>query len=148
MRAMLAAVAMLALSGCVTTDQPGESGISEARSRFDAAAAAGDAAALGALYTADAAVMAPNLARIDGREAIVAMWAQFFEAGTTGISMTPTELDVRGDRATDVGAFALSGADGRGGTATLAGKYVNIWQNSEGAGWQLYRGIWNYDPPG
>ena len=122
MRAMLAAVAMLALSGCVTTDQPGESGIAEARGRFDAAAAAGDAAALGALYTADAAVMAPNLARIDGRDAIVAMWARFFEAGTTGISMTPTELDVRGDRATDVGVFALSGADGRGRGSPAGGR--------------------------
>lgn len=148
MRTMLFAVALLALSGCEATGPQDGGGIAEAHSRFEAASAAGDAALLASLYTADAAVMAPNLARANGRAAIEAMWARFFEAGTTRIAMTTTELDVQGARATDVGSFALTGRDGQGGTATLTGKYINIWQNSGTGGWRLHRGIWNYDPPG
>jgi len=148
MRAMFFAAAILALVGCQTTSTQDSTGITEAHSRFEAAAAAGDAPALASLYTADAAVMAPNLARIDGRAGIQAMWARFFEAGATRIAMTPAELTVNGTRATDVGTLTLTGPDGHGGTATLTGKYVNIWQNSGLGGWKLHRGIWNYDPPG
>jgi uncharacterized protein (TIGR02246 family) len=145
---MLFAAALLALAGCETTVPQDGGGIAEARSQFETASVAGDAAALASLYTEDAAVMAPNLARINGRPAIEAMWTRFFEAGTTRIAMTTTELDVHGARATDVGTFILTGRDGQGGTATLTGKYINIWQNAGAGGWQLHRGIWNYDAPG
>jgi len=148
MRAMFFAAAMLALVGCQTTSTQDSTGITEAHSRFEAAAAAGDAPALASLYTADAAVMAPNLARIDGRAGIQAMWARFFEAGATRIARTSSELDLHGARATDVGSFTLTGPDGRGGTATQTGKYVIVWQRAGTGGWQLYREIWNYDPPG
>lgn len=148
MRAFLFAAALLALAGCETTGPDDIGGIGAARERFEASFAAGDAAALAAQFTADGAVLAPNLARIDGRPGIQAFWQQFFDAGVTGMELTAAEVTVNGVNATEVGEFAMTGPDGRGGTGTVRGKYMLQWQRQTDGTWRLHRDIWNNDPPG
>jgi uncharacterized protein (TIGR02246 family) len=148
MRGFLVAGALLALAGCVGPGTDGTQGIARSSAEFEAAFKAGDAARLAALFTADGAVLAPNLARMDGRPDIQALWQNFFDAGVTGLDMTAAEVTVQGVRATEIGAFTLTGPDGKGGTGTVRGKYLLLWQRQVDGSWLLHRDIWNYDSAG
>ena len=141
-------VLMLAVAACANPKTDATGGIAQSTEAFEAAFNAGDSAALAALYTADAAVLAPNLARIDGRAGIQDLWQNFFDAGITDIDLTTDELAVQEGWASEVGRFTLKAPDGEGGTATLAGKYIVLWQLGGDGVWRLHRDIWNNDPQG
>jgi ketosteroid isomerase-like protein len=57
-------------------------------------------------------------------------------------------VTVQGVRATEIGAFTLTGPDGKGGTGTVRGKYLLLWQRQVDGSWLLHRDIWNYDSAG
>jgi len=139
---------LLALAGCATAPENADEGIARSNGNFEVAFNAHDAAAVAALYAKDAAVLAPNLTRIDGRAAIQGLWQQFFDAGIQSIDLTTIELSVAGQDASEVGSFALVGPDGKGGTATIHGKYIVLWQLGADGVWRLRRDIWNTDPAG
>jgi len=137
-----------ALAGCVMQGDSATTSVAAAHQRFEAAFTARDAAAFAALYAPDAAVMPPNLGRIEGREAIRALWQQFFDAGVTGFDRTTIDLAVESVRATETGSLTLTGPDGRGSTSSIGGKYMLLWLRSPEGDWRIYREIWNNDPAG
>ena len=137
---------MLSLTACASPTTNATDGIARSTTAFEAAFNSGDAAALAALYTPDAAVMAPNLARIDGRAQIQGLWQNFFDAGITDIDLITDELVTQEANASEVGHFTLKAPDGKGGTATLTGKYIVIWQLGGDGTWRLHRDIWNNNP--
>ena len=143
-----AAVALMAVAGCVSPEIDGMEGIASANTKFEAAFNAGDAAALAAMYTPDAVVMAPNLKRIEGRTAIRELWQSFFDAGVSDLDLNTIDLTVVGTRASDVGTLSLTAPDGKGGRVTAHAKYIVLWQKRGGGEWQLHRDIWNNDPAG
>jgi uncharacterized protein (TIGR02246 family) len=147
---ILAAMGLVAyaLAGCATQGEAVGDRIGDVHARFEAAFAAGDAAALAALYAPDAVVMPPNLAQVEGRAAIQALWQQFFDAGVTGLDRTTAELAVDTVRATETGSLTLTGPDGQGGASSIGGKYMLLWLQSADGDWRLYREIWNNDPAG
>ncbi len=116
------------------------------QARNDAWAAAfnaGDAAAVGALYTEDAVLLAPGGAPIVGRAAIADALSGLF--GVLGNLRLVTE-DVRpaGDaHVIDMGRiiYELTAADGS--KTLFTGNYLVVWLRGEDGVWRLFRDIFN-----
>ena len=100
---------------------------------------AGDAAAMTALYTDDAAIHPPGAGRIDGKEAIQGYWQAGIDAGLSDVDIVASSVDVTGDRSVTVGTLS-----GKMGDAALTGKYIVIGKKTTG-GWKMYQDIWNWD---
>lgn len=117
--------------------------IEAVNAKFGAAWGAKDAAALTALYTATATVMAPNGARVSGSSAILEFWKTALPGVPAVGKLTTVEVEAHGDTAHEVGTYQLSAADGK---VVDKGKYIVIWKR-EGGQWKLHRDIWNSDMP-
>ena len=150
MKSFVFAAALTALSACAVTDEGSDpaAGIAASNTNFEATFNSGDAAGLAALYTVDAALFPPDMAQIDGREGIQALWQSFIDGGVSDIDLNTVELEVHGDSASEVGTFTLTAPDGEGGRVTAGGKYIILWQLGEDGVWRLHRDIWNGTPAG
>ena len=113
---------------------------------FEAAYNSGDAAAVAAHYTTDAVLLAPDTARIDGREAVQGLWQSFVDAGVTDLQLTTVNLDDLGDTANELGTYTLTAPDGNGGTVQAGGKYIVVWKTDDNGIWHLHWDIWNSTP--
>lgn len=99
-----------------------------------------DGAGIAAVYTADAVLLPPDAAPIEGLEAISGFWGDF--AGSVDSArLEIQEMFVDGDLANVIGTFKLEVA----GEQPLTGKYVEMWTRGE-AGWRMHRDIWNATP--
>lgn len=104
----------------------------------------GDGAALAAMYSADAVVMAPGAEALKGREAIQAgLQAAIDQAGGSQMALKPSDIMSSGDVAIEVGTFVETTADG---SHKDHGKYIAIWKNVDG-NWKIVRDIWNSNMP-
>ena len=117
--------------------------IRTADDQFMAAFAAQDAAALAALYTAQAQLLPPNSDFVTGREAIQTFWQGVMDAGVAVATLTIEEAMGTDSMAVEVGRLELSTADG---STIDEGKYIVWWQRTP-AGWRLHRDIWNSSRP-
>ena len=84
MKTFVFAAALTALSACAAMEEGPDpaAGIAASSTAFEATFNSGDAAGLAALYTADAALLPPDMAQIDGREGIQALWQSFMDAAS------------------------------------------------------------------
>ena len=117
--------------------------IEAANAKFGAAWGSKDAAAVTALYTANATLLPPNSARVTGSPAILEFWKGALAAAPARGKLTTGEVEAHGDTAHEVGTYELSAADG---VVVDKGKYVVVWKR-EGGQWKLHRDIWNSDMP-
>ena len=107
-----------------------------------AALAAGNAVAIGKMYTKTAKLMPSGMPVQKGTKAITACWQAFIGMGIKGATLKSQEVDVvGGSTAIEVGAYSLS-VDG--GTVVDNGKYIVVWKK-EGKEWKLHRDIFNTD---
>lgn len=150
MKTFVFAAALTALSACAEIEEVPDpaAGIAASSIVFETTFNSGDAAGLAAIYTADAALLPPDMAQIDGREGIQALWQSFMDAGVSDIDVTTVELEVHGNSASEVGTYTLTAPDGEGGRVTAGGKYIILWQLDEDGVWRLHRDIWNGNPAG
>ena len=103
---------------------------------------AGDAAALTALYTKDAKVMAPGAEAASGTKAIQAL----FEADVAQkVKNTLTLEDVVGfgDYALETGKYVATSADGK---HVDHGSFMTLLKKVDG-GWKIHRNTWNSSMP-
>jgi len=103
---------------------------------------AGDAAALTALYTKDAKVMAPGAEAASGSKAIQAL----FEADVAQkVKNTLTQEDVVGfgDYALETGKYVATSADGK---HVDHGSFMTLLKKVDG-GWKIHRDTWNSSMP-
>jgi len=103
---------------------------------------AGDAAALTALYTKDAKVMAPGAEPASGTKAIQAL----FEADVAQkVKNTLTQEDVVGfgDYALETGKYVATSADGK---HLDHGSFMTLLKKVDG-GWKIHRDTWNSSMP-
>jgi uncharacterized protein (TIGR02246 family) len=103
---------------------------------------AGDAAALTALYTKDAKVMAPGAEAASGTKAIQAL----FEADVAQKAKnTLTQEDVVGfgDYALETGKYVATSADGK---HVDHGSFMTLLKKADG-GWKIHRDTWNSSMP-
>jgi uncharacterized protein (TIGR02246 family) len=137
----------IALSGAqMLSAQAGgavKAAIDASNKKFGAAIAAGDAKAVGAIYTDDATVMPPNSEAVKGRQAIEGLFGMLVTAGIKGAVLTAQEVEVHGDTATEVGTYAIQDATGK---EIDRGKYVATWKRVKGE-WKMHRDIWNSNLP-
>jgi len=103
---------------------------------------AGDAAALTALYTKDAKVMAPGAEAASGTKAIQAL----FEADVAQkVKNTLTQEDVVGfgDYVLETGKYVATSADGK---HVDHGSFMTLLKKVDG-GWKIHRDTWNSSMP-
>jgi uncharacterized protein (TIGR02246 family) len=150
MRPASFALLVLALLACAPSEPLAPSAddvraaIEQQNAKFGEAVRAGDTAAIGALYSEDAAVLPPNAAKVSGRAAITAFWGDAIGAGIGSAVLTTEEVTYTGgDTATEVGSVLLSAKDG---SVADEAKYVVVWKQVDGA-WRLHRDIWNSNRP-
>lgn len=104
-----------------------------------AAVAAGDAKAVGRMYTGRARLMPPNADFFKGRKAITAFWQGAIDMGIRGAVLKSVEVEQLGTTAVEVGTYTLSSGEG----AVLdKGKYVVVWKKDGGV-WKLHHDIFN-----
>lgn len=158
-----AALALALVVGC-QQEQASETGATEETASVDAAAVrqaiddagtawenaalASDAAALTALYTEDAIVMAPNAPKAEGSAAIQTAFTEMLAvAPFTAIEIVTdgVEVSASGDMAWAHGSYTS--------TNTVAGvpyedtgKWANVSENRDGQ-WLMVVDIWNSDTP-
>lgn len=104
---------------------------------------AGDGAAIGNLYTADATILPPGADMQHGRSAIATFWQGAIKSGLKNASLTAMFVEAYGPVAREIGHFSFDapgqtpGPDGK-----VEGKYVVMWRKVEGR-WLLDTDIWN-----
>lgn len=116
--------------------------IAAANAKVEKAVSAGDADTLASLYTDDAILMPPGSPMVTGKDNIASVWQSMFEMGVSELDLQPTEVNVTGDTAAEVGTFTYTAGD-----MTGTGKYIVLWQKGDDGNWRLRRDIWNEDAP-
>ena len=139
--AILALASGMAVTWAATVQAQGgdvRAALEAANRKFGAAAAKGDAAAVAALYTADAKLFPPNAEPVSGTAAITEFWKGQIGTGVN-VTLTAGEVSAHGALAHEVGTFDVKSLDG---AALDSGHYIVIWKN-DGGQWKLHRDIWN-----
>jgi ketosteroid isomerase-like protein len=119
--------------------------IHEASRAFSAAYVRGDAAAMAATYTDDAAIFPGESDRITGRSAITRYWTLRPGRRVTRHLVTPAHVTVDGAHAYDYGVFEIAGEQDGKPWGPFRGKYVAVWRR-EGSSWRMVLDIWNSGP--
>jgi uncharacterized protein (TIGR02246 family) len=99
---------------------------------------AGDAAAVTALYTKDAKVMAPGAEPASGTKAIQAFLAADIAQGAKN-TLTQADVVGFGDYALETGGWVATTADGK---HLDHGPYMTLYKKVDG-GWKILRDTWN-----
>lgn len=99
--------------------------ISTINDTFGKAVANQDAAAIVALYTADAVLLAPGTPVAQGPDAIQAVFQGFVDAGAESLSLETTSFEEQGDVVIEVGRYTL-GLRIEGAEVTDVGKYLVV----------------------
>jgi uncharacterized protein (TIGR02246 family) len=140
----LAFAAVLLLSSALSaTAQSAREDIEAALTKFTDAFNSGNAAAVGQMYTEDAAVLPPDGKRVDGRKGVEEFWQGAINGGMKNLTLKALEVEESADLAYEVGAFTLDVPSEGGALSTLAGKYIVVWKKGDDGKWRLHRDIWN-----
>ncbi|MDX1711493.1 MAG: SgcJ/EcaC family oxidoreductase [Rhodovibrionaceae bacterium] len=123
----------------------GEDAIRGVLEDFEKAFNAGDAAAVAALYTEDAAVLPPGGGFVRGRAAIEEMWQGALDSGFVALDLQPMEIVIVGDTAYETSTF-VGTIETEEGKSAAHGKYIVVWQKTGDGAWRLHRDIWNEMP--
>jgi len=152
---LLATLGIPAIAGAQARVTGGTKGAGDARSAIEAADARftksfnkGDVAAAASIYDADATLLPPNLAAINGQPAIADYWQGGWKAGVRNVKLTTTEVSTHGDEASEVGTYEMEiqSADGTV-AARDHGKYIVLWKRDAKGQWKWHRDIYNSDVP-
>jgi uncharacterized protein (TIGR02246 family) len=153
-RKIVVAVAAIAVTAAGASAQQKPAGADEAaigkvRAAYQTAAAAQDAAGMAKLYAPDGIEMPPNAPAVRGRAAIEAFHkAMAKEWMIHGMTITPTETHVTGDRAYETGTYkqGLMPQKG-GGMIDDTGKFVVLLKKDASGAWWITHSIYNSDLP-
>jgi uncharacterized protein (TIGR02246 family) len=110
--------------------------------KWTAAFNKGDAAAIAAMYTADAYVLPPGSGIIKGRKAIESFWQQAAQKLGDAKLVTVDVLPLGRRAAREVGTVTLETKAQP--PQQVVGKYVVVWRKIRGH-WLLATDIWNTD---
>jgi len=102
----------------------------------------GDMESIVASYTADGKIFPTGKDIMEGHEALAAYWTRDPDMKALHHKLTPLEIVVTGDRATDYGYYEGSTQYKDNPVSNWKGKYVVIWQKVDGV-WKMDVDIWN-----
>jgi ketosteroid isomerase-like protein len=117
--------------------------IEAANSRFSAAAAKGDGAAIAKFYAADGQLLPAGSDPVRGPPAIQKFWQSVLDSGVASIELKTKELFASGQTATEVGEYELHDKAGK---VLDHGKYIVVWRR-EGEKWKLLRDMFSTNVP-
>ena len=120
--------------------------ISAINDTFGKAVANQDAAAIVALYTADAVLLAPGMPVAQGPEAIQAVFQGFVDAGAESLSLDTTSFEEQGDAVIQVGRYTL-GLRIEGTEVTDVGKYLVVFVRQADGSLRFKYDAFNSDAP-
>jgi uncharacterized protein (TIGR02246 family) len=120
-------------------------GIASSDSAFQAAANAGNAAAVAAVYATDASLLPPNLPVRRGRTAIQDYWAGLLDAYTVKFEIAPDMIEGRGDLAYNMGHYRFTAVPKEKNAPGIAdeGKFVEILKKQPDGSWKYIVDIYN-----
>ncbi|HEY8196444.1 MAG TPA: SgcJ/EcaC family oxidoreductase [Gemmatimonadales bacterium] len=115
-----------------------EARIRSVDSAFMAAANAGDAEALVAVYAPDGALLAPNLPPQQGRDAIKAFWGGFLDAYSVRFEVASDTIEGRGDLAYNRGHYRFTAVPKAKDAPGVAdeGKFIEILRKQPDGSWR------------
>ena len=117
--------------------------IAQQNERFTNAHLTGDVAVIDAMFTADATSYPPGSDAVRGVQAMHDFTVAYIEAGLTEFREETTDFYGNAEYVVDAGTYVVTwGPD----HVTERGKYLNVWQNVDGA-WKIKSNIWNADAP-
>lgn len=146
MRSMIIGLTLCLVAPAALAAESVEDAIAAANQQFVAAFNQGDAAAVAARYTEDAALLPPGEARVDGNAAIAAYWKGAIEAGFKDLTLNAVEVTDGGGTAAEVGIFTMGVPTADQGPQQATGKYIVLWQRGADGQWRIHRDMWNDDP--
>jgi uncharacterized protein (TIGR02246 family) len=114
---------------------------------FEAAVVDRDAAAIGALYTTDAVLLAPGAPLAVGPAAIQAVFQGFIDAGAESLTLETTSFEEQGEVVIEVGRYTL-GLQTPDGTVTDVGKSLVVFARQADGSLRFKYDAFNSDPPG
>jgi uncharacterized protein (TIGR02246 family) len=120
-------------------------GIAAADSAFQAAANAGNAVGVAAVYATDASLLPPNLPLRRGRTAIQAYWAGLLDAYTVTFEVVSDMIEGRGDLAYNMGHYRFTAVPKEKNAPGIAdeGKFVEILKKQPDGNWKYIVDIYN-----
>jgi ketosteroid isomerase-like protein len=124
--------------------------IRAADSAFATAANAGNAAGVAGTYLPDAHLMPPNLATIEGRDAIQKFWGGLLDANRVKIGLTSDEVEGRGDLAYSRGRYTFEitpKEKGKGEAGHDEGKFLEILRREPDGSWHYAVDMYSSDLP-
>ena len=122
--------------------------ILELEERYIAATDASDVMEFDELFAENALLMMPERPIVQGREAIVAHYREFFRSIKARIAAVVAEVEVFETIVYAKGAFNYSMAPKIGGEAiVMKGKFINLYKKDEMDEWRIWRSINNIDHP-
>ena len=122
--------------------------ILELEERYVAATNASDVMEFDELFAEDALLMMPDRPIVQGREAIVAHYREFFRSIKARIAAVVAEVEVFETIVYARGAFNYSMAPKMGGEViVMNGKFINLYKKDEMDEWRICRSINNIDHP-
>ncbi|HWZ57888.1 MAG TPA: SgcJ/EcaC family oxidoreductase [Gemmatimonadaceae bacterium] len=138
----LLAVAVVATACAKQTQTPvdhrasDEAAIRTLDSAWVKAAVAKDAQQFVSYYADDASLLAPGAPIATGKPALQAAWTGLMALPGFALTFAPTKIDVSGDRAYEIGDYALTLNDKTGKPQTTKGKYVVVWGKQPDGTWK------------
>jgi ketosteroid isomerase-like protein len=117
--------------------------INELHQKFSDVISKGDSVGFASVYHSQAAIYAPNMEPIMGKEKLVSFANLNFKMGVGGVTLQTT--DVWGDPNDIVvcGTYEVLGKDGK---SLDKGKYIEIWKDENGE-LKMFRDMWNTSTP-
>ena len=120
-------------------------GATAAHRAFATALRRGDAAAVSALYTESAWLLAPAAAPIRGRTAIEQYWQTGVDAGVRDVDLEPVRFETRRDVIYELGRYAV--AVERDGPVADRGDYLLVHERQDDGSWRWAVEMFNPDAP-
>ncbi|MBL6614702.1 MAG: nuclear transport factor 2 family protein [Reyranella sp.] len=119
--------------------------IEAAHRAFAEAAVRHDLEGISSVFADDAVIMPPDSEMVMGRDAILRHWKGAFDGGLSGLEIHPTDIQIIGDVAIEIGHASLSMAPAGAAAIDINVKYIEIWKKVRGQ-WRVSRGMWNARP--
>jgi len=106
----------------------------------------GNASAIAAIYTEDAAILPPNSEMIRGRQGIEKFWKAAMQMGVKDAVFPILELSGTDEIVHTIGNYTIKIQPKGQKPTEHNGKYITIWKHTA-SGWKVHRDIWNSNMP-